>query len=183
MLIAAAPSLACDLTARRACPGDDAGKPVDAALLAFLSRGRMAHHVADQHEEQQRLDEALSVLEAFASGPQPPGEPAAPEVREVLADTQARKADLESRLGRFEAAERSVAAGLGLVPETSYFRGHLFEVQGMLEERRAKSLRQAGDGSGAEQAQGRALEAFARAMAIQEQVIEKAIESAPPRTP
>lgn len=160
-------------------PEGDAGVPVDPVLLAFLSRARSAHHIADQHEEAGRLEQAVDPLQRLVDGPVPGGKAhAAPaEVREVMADTLARMADLKSQLERHEAALRDIERGLELAKETTYFRGHLFEVRGLVEERLAKSLEAKGDKNGAEEAKKRALDAAEKSMAIQAEVIEKATAS------
>lgn len=151
----------------------DGAGPVGTALLAFLSRSRAAHHRADAREEQKDIPAAETELDAILSGPLPPC-PSAAEVREVLADTRARRADLRSRHGAFTGALEDVERGLALVPEPSYFRGHLLEVRGLVEERQAKALEQAGDAAGAKAARARALAAFQDAMRIQSAVIERA---------
>jgi len=155
-----------------ACADGDGGEPVGPALLAFLSRSRSAHHRADAREEQQALPAAEVELQAIIQGPKPAC-PDAAEVREVLADTHARLADLRSRHEEFSAALADIERGLALVPETGYFRGHLFEVRGLVEERQAKALGGRGDNVGAGRAQERALAAFQEAMRIQSEVIEK----------
>jgi hypothetical protein len=156
-----------------ACTDTDGGEPVGPALLAFLSRSRSAHHRADAREEQQDLAAAELELQAIIQGPKPAC-PDAAEVREVLADTYARLADLRSRHGDFTVALTDIEHGLALVPETSYFRGHLFEVRGLVEERQSKALGGHGDSAGAGRAQERALGAFQEAMRIQSEVIQKA---------
>jgi tetratricopeptide (TPR) repeat protein len=158
------------------CPEVLGGTPVDPALLAFLSRARAAHHRADVPEQRGDLPGAIRELEALLQGPLLSGN--APESREVLADTRARLADLRSRGGDYDRAEADIAEGLRLVPETSYFRGHLLEVRGLSEERRSKALASTGDAANAERAKNRALTAFQEAMEIQATVIER---SAPPR--
>ena len=160
------------------CPGLDGGKPVDPVLLAFLSRARAAHHLADQYEEQNDLAGAIAPLEKLVHGPVPGGANPPPEAREVLSDTRARLADLESRLGRFDAAAEDVDEGLKLAPKASYYEGHLFEVRGQLEERRSKALAKSGDADQAKQARDRALAAFEKSMKIQAAVIKKAVPDA-----
>jgi tetratricopeptide (TPR) repeat protein len=144
--------------------------PVDAKLMAFLSRARAAHHEADLFESDPAR--ALPPLDRLVSGPKPDfdGTPLA-EVREVLADTHARVADLESQLGRYESAHRRLNDALGLVPEMSYFRGHLFETRGLVHQREAETLRRDGQPQAAETAKTKAIEAFETAMEIQAQVI------------
>jgi hypothetical protein len=165
---------ACARRAPDAC-ADDQGRPIGTALLAFLSRSRAAHHRADAREEQRDFNGAETELKAVVDGPKPPC-PNAAEVREVLADTRARLGELKSQHGDFDGAATDVEQGLTLVPESSYFRGHLLEVRGLVEERRGKSLAAAGDAAGAKAAEDRALAAFQEAMRIQATVIE---ESAP----
>ena len=97
------------------------------------------------------------------------------EVREVLSDTRARIANLESRRGRFESAEQHLKEGLDLAREATYFRGHLYEVRGLVEERRSKELSAKGQAGAAETAKQRALEAFEESMKIQEQVIKSTV--------
>jgi tetratricopeptide (TPR) repeat protein len=161
---------------RERCPEPTSETPVDPALLAFLSRARAAHHRADDPEQRGDLKGAIRELEALVAGPTLRGN--APEAREVLADTHARLADLRSRDGDFDRASSDIERGLALVPELSYFRGHLLEVRGLSEERRSKVLTSNGDTAGDERAKSRALAAFQEAMEIQAAVIER---SAPPR--
>jgi hypothetical protein len=115
---------------------------------------------------------ALRALQSLTEKPTPPG--GAPEVDEVLSDTRARIADLMSRSGRFDQAEAEIAAGLEHARSSTYFRGHLFEVRGLLEERREKALRSTGRGQEADQARDRSLAAYEEAMKIQAEVIQKA---------
>jgi hypothetical protein len=154
---------------------DDCGpteRVVDPVLLAFLSQARSAHHVADQREAAGDTAAALRALHGLVDGPKPPQ--GAPEVGEVLADTYARIADISSRAGRFDQADTALEAGLSNAKQPSYFRGHLFEVRGLVEERREKALRGSGRGLEADQARGRSLSAYEEAMKIQAEVILKA---------
>lgn len=166
---------------KREAPSDcgEAARVVDPVLLAFLSQARSAHHIADQREAEGNSAAALRALEVLTEAPQPPG--GAPEVEEVLADTRARRAELLSRAGRFDQAEAEIRAGLENVRSPSYFRGHLFEVRGLLEERREKSLRSDGRGPEADQARDRSLSAYEEAMKIQAEVIRNATPA--PSTP
>lgn len=160
------------------CECPPAGAVVDPALLAFLSQARSAHHVADAREAAGDQAAALRALTTLAEAPRPPGD--APEVEEVLADTRARIADLLSQAGRFEEGEAAIAAGLGNAKSPTYFRGHLFEVLGALEERREKALRVKGRGQEADQARERSLAAYEEAMRIQAQVVSETIQRAAP---
>ena len=161
------------------CVEADSGAPVDPKLLAFLSKARSAHHGADVHEESQNLAGAVSTLEQVVDEPAPGGAQPPIEAREVLADTYARLADLRSRQGQFEAAARDIQEGLSNAKETTYFRGHLFEVKGLVAERRAKKLADDGDEEGAKAAKAAALDAFEQSMKIQSEVIEKTLPGGP----
>ncbi len=155
----------------RSCSPGGTGAPVDPALLAFLSRARAAHHLADNQEEL-HPERALVTLRAVINGPLPGRSETRPaEVREVLADTAARVADLESQSADYDAAAQSVSTALPWVPEPSYFRGHLYEILGLVEERRAQSLSRGGNLVAANQAKDRALAAFEQSMNIQAEVI------------
>lgn len=162
---------------------DDCGEQtrvIDPVLLAFLSQARSAHHLADQHEAKGDRTSAMRALQGLTSGAVPPGN--APEVDEVLADTRARIADLMSQAGRFDQADAELAQGLTHAKDPTYFRGHLFEVRGLVEERREKALRGTGRGQEADQAHERSLDAYEEAMKIQAEVIGSAVAApAPPR--
>jgi hypothetical protein len=174
-------ALACSRAERTGdCPEESSARPVDAVLLAFLSRARAAHHAADRVEQAGDLERAKALLIALTDGPVPGGKAPPVEAREVLADTRARLADLSSREQDFAGADVQLRLGLELVPETSYFRGHLLEVQGLVEERRAKQLAAQGEADAAKQANQRAIEALERAMAIQADVIRGAVEASVP---
>jgi hypothetical protein len=157
------------------CDAIDAGTPVDPLLLAFLSRARSAHHIADEQETAGDLAAAVAPLAALTEGPLPrEASPAlAPEVREVLADTRARLADLRSRQGAFEPALADIRAGLESAREPNYFRGHLLETEGLVEERQAKAL-ETKNPNAAAAARARAIGLLEQAMAVQASVIDSA---------
>ena len=155
------------------------GRVVDPVLLAFLSQARSAHHLADQHEGTNDVAAALRSLDALARTARPPGDN--PEVGEVLADTHARIGDLLSRAGRYDQAAEAIERGLSEAKDPTYFRGHLFEVRGLVEERREKALRAAARGPEADAAHDRSLNAYEEAMKIQAEVIQRAAPSAPER--
>lgn len=157
-----------------ACQCDDDQPVVDPPLLAFLSMARAAHHDADLSVEAGDRAAAIAVLERVVKAPWQGRKP--PEVIEVTADTLARLADLRSEDGQFDEALRDVAGGIALATEPTHFRGRLFEVRGLVEERRAKALKEKGDTEGAERARKSALESFGQAMDIQEDVIGRALQ-------
>jgi len=143
---------------------------VDDVLLAYLSNARSFHHEADMAEDGGDPQKAVAALERLLAKPEPRK---APEIDEVVADTHARVAELKSRLGQFDAAAKHVDDGLLRATSTSYFRGHLFEVRGLIEERRAKDLAAKGDTAGAAAAKERAMKAYEEAIAVQDEVIKK----------
>jgi len=167
-----------ELAAPERCAEQDAGTPVDPLLLAFLSRARAAHHAADNLEASGDLNGAVVQLQSLVAGPFPPGngKELAPEVNEVLADTLARLADFHSRLGAFDQALADVRSGLEHAQSPSYFQGHLFEIHGLVEERRAKTL-DATDPQAAAAARARAIAMLEAAMALQSSVIAHGTET------
>jgi tetratricopeptide (TPR) repeat protein len=177
MLAAASMAVAAASCSRHAperdCPPPaDSAKVVDQNLLAFLSLARSAHHKADMKEAAEDLAGAIAELDAVTRQ-FPTGADLAPEIREVIADTRARLADLKSRQGAFDDAAEDLRLGLSQMQEPNYFRGHLFEVQGANEERRAKALEARGQADRAKAAKARALEAFEESMKIQAGVIDQ----------
>src|SRR6185312_5021680 len=99
-------------------------------------------------------------------------------VAEVIADARARLADLESSAGDLDAALREIDAGLAYAVTPTHFRGHLFEIKGIVLERRIAALKEKGDGKGAERVKGEAISAFNEAIEIQNKVIEAALPGA-----
>jgi tetratricopeptide (TPR) repeat protein len=157
-----------------ACTCEAGARPVDLALLSFLSKARAAHHQADLAEAQGDRGRAVTALEAVVQGPAPLRRQ---ESNEVLADTWARLAGLRAAQGQFDAAMQDIERGLELAREVSYFRGHLFEVQAVVEEQRAASL--AASPEAAAQARARAIRAAEQAIEIQDQVLREALKREP----
>jgi tetratricopeptide (TPR) repeat protein len=148
---------------------------VDDVLLAYLSTARSLHHEADLFEDKSDLRGAIGALERLVDKPAPRQ---APEIDEVVADTRARLGDLRSQLGDFDAAAKDVELGLQKTPAVSYFRGHLLEVRGLVEQRRAKALEAKGDVDGAAKAKASAMKSFEEAIAVQDEVIRRALGDA-----
>ncbi len=163
----AAPAVSCDCGA--------SAPVVDRALLAFLSKAKAVHHQADIAEADDAAEQAIAVLETLVDGPIPGGKQPPPEVREVLADTLARLAELRSAAGGFVAAKGDVERGLELAVERTHYRGRLMEVLGVVEQRLHRKLQEDGDEAGAQLAKSRAIEAFQKAVAIQDEVIRDAL--------
>ncbi len=149
----------------------DAGPAVDPALLAFLSEARALHHQANVYEASNEPSQALESLDKLVHVQRPHPGVKVPEVEEVLADTYARLAELRLRAGSFDGAARDVQEGLTHAGDPTYFRGHLFEVAGLVEEARAASLTDAGHSADADRARERALALLQEAVDIQNKVI------------
>ncbi len=156
------------------CPTAEPGTPIDARVMAFLSAARALHHEADMHERSGDTRAALAPLERLVALPAP----TAVEVDEVLADTHARLAELRLGLGDLEGAGRDIQAGLLRVQGPTYFRGHLLEVEGLIEEARAAGLADAGHGDQAAAVRARAMALLEEAVRVQQQVIEHALPDA-----
>jgi hypothetical protein len=90
---------------------------------------------------------------------------------------------LLSQSGRFDPAEVAIESGLEHAKTTTYFRGHLFEVRGLVEERREKALRANRRGQEADEARRRSLDAYEEAMKVQAAVIAASAPGAPSATP
>ena len=166
-------------TSREAPPGfcpceETSARPVDNKLMAWLSKARTLHHLADLGETDGGVDRAIAPLEQLVSGPTPPGP--SPEVDEVLADTFARLAELRARRGELDRAEADVAKGLERAPGRTYFRGHLLEVRGLIYEKLSESLAKAGKSVQAEEARQKAMRASLEAVRLQDEVISGALE-------
>lgn len=164
-----------------ACPPEGtAAAVVDPILLAWLSKARTLHHLADLAEGEGSLDKAIASLEQLVGGVLPPGQP--PEATEVMTDTFARLADLRARSGEYDRADRDIAAGLKLAPGPTYFRGHLLEVRGLVYEKQSAELEKAGRAAEAKQARAKALSASLEAVRIQDEVIKSALGDGGPAT-
>ncbi len=154
------------------CPSaEPEGKPIDARVMAFLSSARALHHEADMHERSGDVAGAIAALERLVAM-QPP---AAVEVDEVLADTHARLAELKLGSNDLDGAKREVEAGLLRAQGATYFRGHLLEVEGLVEEARAARLADAGHADEAAGARTRAMALLEEAVRVQQQVIEQTL--------
>jgi|SRR5579859_1492481 len=161
----------------RPCNCEEAGgKVVDQLLLAWLSKARTLHHLADVAEEEGSLDKAIAPLEELVRGTMPPGQPA--EAAEVMADTYARLAELRARRGDFDQADKDVASGLGYAPSPTYFRGHLLEVRGLVHEKESAALEKSGKSTEAKRAREKAMQSSLEAVRIQDEVIKKTLGDA-----
>lgn len=155
--------------------GGDDGTPVDTEIMAFLSEARALHHQANMKEESGDLAGAISAMDRLVSARRPHPERKGPEVEEVLADAYARLAELRLKKGELDLAGAAVKNGLEHVAEATYFRGHLVEVQGLVEEARATQLADAGNAAEAARARERAIQLLEEVVKIQEQVIQRSL--------
>jgi len=154
------------------CPSaEPPGPPVDEALMAFLSAARALHHEADIRQSASDSAGAIASLERLVALPAP----GAVEVDEVVADARARLAELRLGQGDVDGADRDVHAGLQRVKGPTYFRGHLLEVEGLLEEARAGALADAGKSEEAARARAKAVDLLEEAVKVQERVIDRAL--------
>jgi hypothetical protein len=150
---------------------------VNQQLMAWLSKARTLHHLADLADGDGGVDRAIAPLDQLVNGVRPQG--SLPEVDEVLADTHARLAELRAQRGDFERAEREIVRGLAYTPEVTYFRGHLLEVRGLVYEKQYESLAKANKLAEAEEARSKAMRASLEAVRVQDEVIGKALRPAP----
>jgi len=157
--------------------GRASAQPVDDALMAYLSEARALHHMADVQEDRGELAAALKTMDRLVAARRPG---ATPEVDEVLADAHARRAEIAIKLKDLAAAEESIRKGLELAKAPSYFRGHLLEVFGLLEQARSKALAEAGKHDEAKAAQTRAMDRLDEAVRMQESVIARSLDAAAP---
>ena len=164
---------------RRDGDADGNGAAVDMALMAFLSQARALHHQANLKEESGDLAGAADSMERLVTA-QRPHDGKAPEIREVLADAYARLAELRLRqntsgASSFDRAAEAVKAGLVYAPDPTYFRGHLLEVEGLIEEARAAELADGGKLEEAVRAREKAIQLLEEVVRIQEQVIQRSL--------
>jgi hypothetical protein len=145
--------------------------PIDERVMAFLSAARAVHHEADIKEHAGDVNGAVALMERLVSMQAP----AASETDEVIADAYARLAELRLEMGNVEGAGRDVESGLDHVSGATYFRGHLLELEGIVEERRSAALADAGSAGEAEAARLRAVSLLEEAVRVQEQVITRAL--------
>jgi tetratricopeptide (TPR) repeat protein len=156
----------------------DAGPVVDTEVMAFLSEARSLHHQANIREDEGDLPGAVTVMTRLVTAQRPHEDQKIPEVDEVLADAWARLAELDLKRHDLDEAAKAVKAGLGYTPDATYFRGHLLEVEGVIEEARATDLADAGKKDDAQRARARAIELLQEAVKVQEQVIGRALGDA-----
>lgn len=166
--IVAAGAVACQQPRSSGC---DEITAVDTDVMAWLSKARALHHEANVEEASGNVDGAIASLESLVKSKVPRPETKVPEIEEVLADAHARLADLRLQKGDLDGASKDVEDGLAHATAPTYFRGHLLEVQGIIEEARAAKLADAGKPEDAERARQKAVGVLRQAVEIQDQVI------------
>ncbi len=154
---------------------EDGGTAIDTDVMAYLSEARALHHEANLKEDASDLAGAVALLEQLVHARKPHETEKVPEVEEVLADTYARMAELRLRQKDLAGAAADARAGLEHAPEPTYFRGHLLEVSGIVEETRATSLSDAGLPEQAAAARKRALDLLGEAVRLQDQVVTRSL--------
>jgi hypothetical protein len=148
---------------------------VDTQVLAYLSEARALHHEADVKEQQGDYAGAVLAIDRLVRAEKPHPGDRVPEIEEVLADAHARLAELLIRTHDTERASREIENGLRHAPDVSYFRGHLFEVDGLVEEARGATFADAGKRDEAEKARALAVKRFEEAVVTQDEVIARAL--------
>jgi tetratricopeptide (TPR) repeat protein len=152
----------------------DTTQVVDMELMAFLSEARALHHQANLKEESGDLPGAAAAMQRLVAARRP-HDGKTPEVQEVLADAYARLAELQLRQNALAPAADAIKTGLVYAPEPTYFRGHLVEVEGLVEEARAASLADAGKPEEAARAREKAIQLLEEVVRIQDQVIQRSL--------
>lgn len=155
--------------------GDDGPAAVDLDLMAFLSAARALHHEANLEEEGNQLPKAIDAMNRLVALKVPHADKKTPEVEEVLADAYARLAELHLKNGDLDAASAAVEKGLSHVEGVTYFKGHLVEVKGLVEEARAARWADAGNAAEAAKSREKAIQLLEEVVRIQDQVIRSSI--------
>jgi tetratricopeptide (TPR) repeat protein len=156
----------------------DAGAAFDVETMAFLSKARALHHLANVKESAGDLPGAIDAMEQLVRAPRPHPAQKVPEIEEVVSDAYARLAELRLAAGDLDGAQGAIREGLLHAPDPTYFRGHLLEVQGILEETRGAMLADAGKSEEAAKARARAMALLQEAVHVQDQVIDRALGDA-----
>jgi hypothetical protein len=159
-----------------ACSRRETPEEVDVELMAFLSQARALHHQANLKEDAGDVAGAVAAMQRLVHA-QRPHDGKAPEIREVLADSYARLGELELKRGALGPASDAIATGLTQAPDATYFRGHLIEVQGLIEEARASELADGGKVVEAVHAREKAIQLLEEVVRIQEQVIQRSLST------
>jgi len=179
LLAACLAIVACHTPSSGECVSTEPGATaIDTETMAFLSAARARHHEADTKEATNDVAGAVAALEQLVAMPRPHPGTRVSEIEEVLADTDARIAELRLRAPDVDGALRAVTDGLTHAAEPTYFRGHLLEVEGIAEETRAKALDVAGKADDAKAARARAVDLFHQSVDIQEKVIDRSLGAA-----
>jgi tetratricopeptide (TPR) repeat protein len=152
----------------------DNGQVVDTEIMAFLSEARALHLQANLKEEAGDVAGAAAAMERLVAARRP-HDGKAPEVQEVLADAYARLAELQLKLNALPKAADAVKTGLSHAPDPTYFRGHLVEVEGLIEEARAMELADAGNPEEAAKSREKAIQLLEEVVKIQDQVIQRSL--------
>ncbi len=171
LCIALAAAFACSQSAGKS----DETPVVDTEIMAFLSEARALHHEANLKEDGNDLPGAIAAMDRLVAAKKPHPDRVTPEVGEVLADAYARLGELRLKKGDLDAAHDAITTGLAHSPEPTYFKGHLLEVEGLVEEARAARFVDAGDAAQAQKARERAIGLLEEVVRIQDQVIQRSL--------
>jgi tetratricopeptide (TPR) repeat protein len=142
---------------------------VSEALMISLAQAKNFHHLADVHESNDEIDEAIAAVSRILTIDFPRG---APEAEDTILDAHARLAMLHLGAGRIDEAEKIARAGLGEATRDSFFVANLYTVLGQVHKARAATL---GDAEAVRAERHRAIEALHRSIEIN-QAIQKQLE-------
>lgn len=162
-------------TTQTAPPPSDSTPVVDAQLMAFLSEARAFHHQANLKEDAGDLAGATDAMQRLVMAKRPHDNAKTPEVEEVLADAYARLAELQLKQQNLDAAGGAIQSGLSHAPDPTYFRGHLVEIQGLIEEAKSAQLADAGKSDEAAKSREKAIQLLEEVVKIQDQVIQRSL--------
>lgn len=154
---------------------EPATSEIDVDIMAFLSEARAFHHQANVAEESNDPAVALQAMERLVAAKRPHPNRKVPEIEEVLADAFARIAELRLKRHELDLAQEAIRVGLTHAPESSYFRGHLVEIDGVIEEARAADFADAGRPEEAQRARTRAAKLLELVVEIQDRVIQHSL--------
>lgn len=145
-------------------------------LMVALAQAKNFHHKADVYLKDARLDDAIaSVRQILAI--RFPGN--APEAEDVILDARARLAKLLVTSGAIEEAMVVVDHGLRDASRDSFFVANLHTVRGEVWEARALRSDEAGENEAARASRHQAIEAFDRAIQINEALLESLVKERP----
>jgi tetratricopeptide (TPR) repeat protein len=142
-------------------------------LMVALAQAKNFHHKADVYLKDARLDDAIASVRQILAIRFPDN---APEAEDVILDARARLAKLLVTSGAIEEAMVVVDHGLRDASRDSFFVANLHTVRGEVWEARALRSDEAGENEAARASRHQAIEAFDRAIQINEALLESLVK-------